>query len=60
MKFHATIVFEFSASSLVDAGHKVADAVDHAREVDEMQAKSISVVTPPDAVPVTIPPPVGG
>lgn len=59
MKFQATIVFEFNASSLVDAGHKVNDAVEHAREADEMEAKSIQVVTPPGSVPVTIPPPVG-
>jgi hypothetical protein len=32
MKFQATIVFEFTASSLVDAGHKVDDAVTHARD----------------------------
>jgi acid stress-induced BolA-like protein IbaG/YrbA len=59
MKFQATIVFEFSASSLVDAGHKVNDAVTHALEADEMEAKSIQVVTPPASVPVTIPPPMG-
>jgi hypothetical protein len=44
MKFQATIVFEFNASSLVDAGHKVNDAVKHADEADEMEAKSITVV----------------
>jgi hypothetical protein len=59
MKFQATIVFEFNASSLVEAGHKVNDAVKHAREADEMEAKSITVVTPPAAMPVTIPSPAG-
>ena len=59
MKFQATIVFEFNASSLVDAGHKVNDAVKHAREKDEMDAKSIAVVTPPTATLVTIPAPTG-
>lgn len=59
MKFQATIVFEFNASSLVDAGHKVDDAVTHAREAHEMEAKSIQVLTPPGSVPVTIPPPTG-
>jgi hypothetical protein len=58
MKFQATIVFEFSASSLVDAGHKVNDAVTHAQDADEMEARSITVVTPPGTPPVTIPPPV--
>ncbi|MBA3389643.1 MAG: hypothetical protein H0U02_09835 [Rubrobacter sp.] len=51
MKFQATIVFEFNASSLVDAGHKVNDAVNHAAEADEMEAKSINVVTPPGSTP---------
>ena len=55
MKFQTTIVFEFNASSLVDAGHKVNDAVEHAREADDMEAKSIVVVTPPAATPVSLP-----
>jgi hypothetical protein len=55
MKFQATIVFEFNASSLVDAGHKVNDAVTHAQDEDEMEARSITVVTPPGGPPVTIP-----
>lgn len=59
MKFQATIVFEFSASSLVDAGQKVDDAVKHARQAGEMEAKSITVATPPAAVPVTLPSPAG-
>jgi hypothetical protein len=59
MKFQATIVFEFNASSLVDAGHKVNDAVNHAREADDMEAKSVTVVTPPEATLVTIPAPAG-
>ena len=57
MKFQATVVFEFNASSLVDAGHKVNDAVEHAREADDMEPKSITVVTPPAAMPVSIPSP---
>lgn len=59
MKFQATIVFEFSAGSLVDAGEKVNDAVTHAREADAMEATSITVLTPPASVPVTIPAPMG-
>lgn len=55
MKFHATIVFEFNASSLVDAGHKVNDAVKHAAEADQMEARSITVVTPPGSPPVALP-----
>jgi hypothetical protein len=57
MKFQATIVFEFNASSLVEAGHKVDDAVKHAHDADEMDARSISVVTPPGSPAVTLPPP---
>ncbi len=57
MKFQATIVFEFNASSLVDAGHKVNDAVVHAAEAAGMEAKSITVVTPPGSPPVALPAP---
>jgi hypothetical protein len=55
MKFQAMVTFEFQANSLVDAGHKVNDAVNHAKEADGMQAKSIEVRTPPSGPPVTIP-----
>jgi hypothetical protein len=50
-------VFEFNASSIVDAGHKVDDAVKHAGEKSEMDARSIDLITPPGSAPVTIPPP---
>jgi hypothetical protein len=60
MKFRATVVFEFNASSIVDAGHKVDDAVKHADEESDMDAKSIDLVTPPGSAPVTIPPPAAG
>jgi len=39
--------------------HPLGDFPKHAREVDEMEAKSIAVVTPPTATPVTIPAPTG-
>ena len=55
MKFQATIVFEFNASSLVDAGHRVNDAVTHAAKADDMEAKSVTIVTPPDSTPVALP-----
>ena len=55
MKFQATIVFEFTATSLVDAGRKVDDAVEHAAQADDMEAKSITVVTPPASSPVALP-----
>jgi hypothetical protein len=60
MKFRATVVFEFNASSIVDAGHKVDDAVKHAGEKSEMDARSIDLITPPGSAPVTIPPPATG
>lgn len=59
MKFQATIVFEFNAGSVVDAGQKIDDVVKHARGAAEMDAKSIDVLTPPGSPPVTIPPPGG-
>ena len=55
MKFQAKIVFEFNASSLVDAGQRVNDAVKHAAEADDMEAKSITVVTPPGSPAVALP-----
>jgi hypothetical protein len=60
MKFRATVVFEFNASSIVDAGHKVDDTVKHAGEQSEMDARSIDLITPPGSTPVTIPPPSAG
>jgi hypothetical protein len=60
MKFQATVTFEFQASSLVDAGHKLNDAVEHAREADDMEAKGIELRTPPTGPPVTLPLTTGG
>jgi hypothetical protein len=57
VKFRATVVFEFNAGSIVDAGHKVDDAVKYAGEKSEMDARSIDLITPPGSTPVTIPPP---
>jgi hypothetical protein len=59
MKFRATIVFEFNAGSMEDAGEKVSDAVSHASETDGMDAKAIDLMTPPGSPPVTIPAPAG-
>jgi hypothetical protein len=60
VKFRATVVFEFNAGSIVDAGHKVDDAVKYAGEKSEMDARSIDLITPPGSTPVTIPPPTTG
>jgi hypothetical protein len=60
MKFRATIVFEFNAGSIEDAGQKVSDTVDHAREAAGMDAKTIDLLTPPGSPAVTIPPPATG
>ena len=60
MKFRATIVFEFNAETTSDAGRKVDEAVGHARESHQMDAKSIDVVTPPGSPAVTIPSPPAG
>ncbi len=42
MKSQATIVFEFNASSLVGRRAQGHDAVKHAAEADDMEAKSIT------------------
>jgi hypothetical protein len=57
MKFRATIVFEFNADTSSDAGRKIDEAVAHASESHQMDAKAIDVVTPPGSPAVTIPPP---
>ena len=55
MKFQATVTFEFQATSLEDAGHRLQDAVEHAQETDGMEAKAIELRTPPSGPPVSIP-----
>jgi hypothetical protein len=57
MKFRATIVFEFNAETSSEAGRKVDEAVRHARDSHQMDAKAIDVVTPPGSPTVTLPPP---
>jgi hypothetical protein len=57
MKFQATVVFEFQAGSIADAGRKLNDAVEEARERDEMEATVIELRTPPGSKSaVTLPP----
>ena len=53
MKFNATIVFEFNAHDLAEAGERVNTLLEQARAAS-LEAKSLELTTPPDT-PVTLP-----
>jgi hypothetical protein len=55
MKFRATIVFEFSAPDVADAGRRVNELLEHAHE-SELETRSIELSTP-SGTPVTLPAP---
>jgi hypothetical protein len=54
MKFHATVVFEFNAQDVAEAGERVNSLLEQAREAS-LAAKSLELATPP-GTPVTLPP----
>jgi hypothetical protein len=53
MKFNATIVFEFNAHDLAEAGERVNALLEQAREAS-LEAKSLELATPPGMT-VTLP-----
>ena len=53
MKFHATIVFEFNAHDVAEAGERVNALLEQAGEAS-LEAKSLELTTPP-GTPVTLP-----
>ena len=53
MKFNATIVFEFNAHDLAEAGERVNALLEQAREAS-LEAKSLELATP-TGTPVTLP-----
>jgi hypothetical protein len=54
MKFHATVIFEYNAPDVGEAGQRLNELLEHAREQD-LEAKAIELSTPP-GTPVTLPP----
>jgi hypothetical protein len=54
MKFRATIVFEFNAPDVGEAGRRVNELLEHAHETD-LETRSIELSTP-SGTPVTLPP----
>ena len=54
MKFHATVVFEFNAPDVGEAGTRLNELLDHAREA-ELEIRSLELSTP-HGTPVTLPP----
>jgi hypothetical protein len=53
MKFNATIVFEFNAHDLAEAGERVNALLEQAKDAS-LEAKSLELATPP-GTPVTLP-----
>lgn len=53
MKFHATIVFEFNAHDLAEAGERVNALLEQASDAS-LEAKSLELTTPPGTT-VTLP-----
>ena len=54
MKFHATIVFEFTAHDVAEAGGRVNALLEQARDA-ELETRSIDLATAPGTT-VTLPP----
>jgi hypothetical protein len=54
MKFHATIVFEFNAPDVAEAGKRVNALLEQAHE-SELETRSLELSTP-SGTPVTLPP----
>jgi hypothetical protein len=53
MKFHATVVFEFNAHDVAEAGERLNMLLQHASE-SELATKSLELSTPPGTT-VTLP-----
>lgn len=53
MKFHATVMFEFSAGDVSEAGERLNGLLTHAAE-HRMETRSLELSTPP-GTPVTLP-----
>ena len=54
MKFHATVVFEFNAPDVGEAGRRLNELLEQARE-RKLETKSLELSTP-HGTPVTLPP----
>ena len=55
MKFRATVVLEFQAGSIGEAGARLSEVLAAAREAGAMEARSVELRTPPGETPVTLP-----
>ncbi len=53
MKFHATIVLEFNAHDVAEAGERLNALLEHAADAN-LATKSLELATPP-GTPVTLP-----
>jgi hypothetical protein len=57
MKFWATVVYEFQARTVAEAGERLNTVLDEARERANMEPRSVELRTPPTDVPVSLPAP---
>ena len=53
MKFQATVVFEFNAPDVAEAGKRLNQLLEHAHE-DDLDTRSLELATP-SGTPVTLP-----
>jgi hypothetical protein len=53
MKFQATVVFEFNAPDVAEAGKRLNQLLEHAHE-DDLETRSLELATP-SGTPVTLP-----
>jgi hypothetical protein len=56
MRFQATVVLDFKASSMAEAGARLNELLEHAKNVGEMEVANVQLGTPAKAEPVTLPP----
>jgi hypothetical protein len=55
MRFQATVVLDFKASSIAEAGERLNELLEHAKDVGEMEVANVQLGTPARAEPVTLP-----
>jgi hypothetical protein len=56
MKVQATVLISFQATSLAEAGAVMDDVLARARDRDDVDVRSIELLTPPGERSVTLPP----
>jgi hypothetical protein len=60
MKYQATVVLDFKASSMAEAGERLNELLEHAKSVGGMEVANVQLGTPAKAEPVSLPAPIPG